>query len=366
MPTKLHTTFTVEPKTLNELLALPVDQLKHVDIARMNLLCASGLPGSDLPGAGGGTSGEDVEALLARLDDWAKLTAEITARSLPDFHRRPHDFQNSEAKFRMLLIISVLQKEFGVHYQTNGLEVNYASAQHPLIVGMMKGEVGGNCASMPVLYVAVGRRLGYPVSLMLGKTHIFARWEDPLTGESFNIEGTNPRLNCHPDEYYRNWPYPITDREIAQGYYLKPLNAREELATFLSIRGHVLFENERYDQALHAFTVAQRLAPHDPLASTNIAAAKAALHDTRDQHQWLAYHRGRTGGRAASIAPPRPLIIDGQSYAGVDPAIARRMAIERRIIEQSQRRMQRQLHNAMPTTHPRPSQVTPPYSQGNQ
>src|SRR5690606_11180657 len=118
--------------------------------------------------------------------------------------------------------------EFGVHYQEDGLNVDYNDARYPTIVGMMRGDAGGNCASMPVLYVAVGRRLGYPVSLVLGKTHIFARWDGtaesgsndrrPAYRTRFNIEGTNPVLSTHPDDYYRNWPYPISDAEVAQGW----------------------------------------------------------------------------------------------------------------------------------------------------
>jgi len=36
-----------QPRSLAELLALPPDQLEKVDIARMNLLCAEGLRGSE-------------------------------------------------------------------------------------------------------------------------------------------------------------------------------------------------------------------------------------------------------------------------------------------------------------------------------
>ena len=52
-------TFT-QPKAIAELLALPPDQLEKVDIARINLLCAEGLPGAeDL----------DVEKCIQTLDE---------------------------------------------------------------------------------------------------------------------------------------------------------------------------------------------------------------------------------------------------------------------------------------------------------
>ncbi len=46
---------------------------------------------------------------------------------------------------------------------------------------------------MPVLYVAIGRRLGYPLELVTTKGHVFACWED--SNDRFNIEGTNEGLN---------------------------------------------------------------------------------------------------------------------------------------------------------------------------
>ena len=64
---------------------------------------------------------------------------------------------------------------------------------------------------MPVLYVAVGRRRGYPLKLVEAPTHLFFRWEDPdgerfNVPEVFNVEGTGHGISFHPDDYYRIWP----------------------------------------------------------------------------------------------------------------------------------------------------------------
>ncbi len=40
---------------------------------------------------------------------------------------------------------------------------------------MIADDNGGTCVSMPVLYTAVARRLGYPVKLVLAKGHAFCR-----------------------------------------------------------------------------------------------------------------------------------------------------------------------------------------------
>jgi hypothetical protein len=251
--------------TLDKLLAMKPEELKDVDIAEMNLLCATGLKGSE---------NLDVAKCMARLDDFAKWTKYYTEQSLPDFYKRPQDFKNSEAKFRVLLLISVLQREYGIHYNDRGeFNCDCSTSKNPFIHGMIDDPNGGTCASMPVMYVAIGRRLGYPLKLVLAKTHVFARWEDAKTGERFNIEGTNPRFDDHPDSYYQNWPAPITEAELKQGWYLKSLAPTDELAVFLQNRAFCLMDNGRFAEAKTAFSLSYRLAPQNPLGPAQIASA---------------------------------------------------------------------------------------------
>lgn len=270
-PTASTSTFTAPTVTrkaasLDELLKMTPEQLADVDIAEMNLLCATGLPGAEKL---------DIGKAFARLDDYAQRVRYWTDQSMWDFRQNPSKFENSEAKFRVLLLISVLQKDFGVHYNDRGeRNCDFSSSKNPFIHGMIDDTNGGTCASMPVMYVAVGRRLGYPMSLVLAKTHIFARWDDGT--ERFNIEGTNPRFDDHPDSYYRKWPYPITDAELKQGWYLKSLTPADELAVFLQNRACCLMDNGRFKEAQLAFTRSYQLAPQNPLGREQIAYAASA------------------------------------------------------------------------------------------
>ena len=244
------------------------EELKDVDIAEMNLLCATGLKGSE---------NLDVAKCLACLDEFAKWTRYYTEQNLPDFHGRPQDFKNSEAEFRVLLLISVLQKEYGVHYNDRGENsCDCSNSKNPFLHGMVDDPNGGTCASMPVMYIAVGRRLGYPLRLVLAKTHVFARWDDEKTGERFNIEGTNPRFDDHPDSYYQNWPYPISEAELKAGWYLKSLAPSDELAVFLQNRAFCLTDNGRFAEAKTVFAQSYRLAPQNPLGPAQIASAAGA------------------------------------------------------------------------------------------
>ena len=55
------------------------------------------------------------------------------------------------------------------------------------------------------LQVPVGRRLGYPLKLVVTKAHVFVRWDDGR--ERFNIETAgNGGTGSYSDEYYRSWP----------------------------------------------------------------------------------------------------------------------------------------------------------------
>ncbi|MEM1211439.1 MAG: hypothetical protein AAGI68_03990 [Planctomycetota bacterium] len=231
------------PQTLNELLDLPSDQLHRVDIARMNLLCASRLPS---------TEGLDIDHALATLDAWAERVAFETERHLYRVNdpRYAETYGGSEAQFRAAMLAQVLQEDLGVKYNmTAEGNFSFADPSVAFIHGMIPPEgkttadtPGGTCASMPVLYVAVGRRLGYPLKLATTDSHIFVRWdgkdhEKPGFRGYFNCETTNGFVRLD-DDYYRTWPYPVTDQQIAVNGFLQSLSPAEEMAQFMAARGH--------------------------------------------------------------------------------------------------------------------------------
>ena len=235
--------YDLEPKTLNELLDVSIDEFDRVDIARMNLLCASRLPS---------TQDFDIEHALAKLDEWAQRVAFETDRHLYRISdpRFAEHYGHSEAQFRAEMLAQVLQEDLGVKYNmTADGNFSFADPSVGFIHGMIPGPgetveqtAGGTCVSMPVLYVAVGRRLGYPLKLSTTDSHVFARWDgeahpNPAWRERFNCETTNG-FSRHGDEYYRSWPKPVTEQEIARHGYLKSLTPAEELALFLATRGH--------------------------------------------------------------------------------------------------------------------------------
>ena len=273
--------------TLEKLLAMTPEQLKDVDIAEMNLLCATGLPGAEKL---------DVAKCMARLDEWAAHIRPETDRHL----YRAHDpqwsahYKNSENWLRAEMLAQVLNQDCGVHYNMARIrEIDFRNSKDLLIHGMIDDPNGGTCASMPVLYTAVGRRLGYPLKLVLTKAHIFVRWDDGK--ERFNIETTsNGGTDTYPDEHYKEWPEKITDAEVKAGRYLISLSPAEELATFLANRGHCLLDNGHPKEAFDAYAAAHHLAPLDPAYSGWMQQAETRLRPP------TYYRQPRPGDRGGS------------------------------------------------------------------
>jgi hypothetical protein len=216
--------------SLSALLALPVADLQPVDVARMNLLCAQGLPGSeDL----------DLNHSLAVLDEMAARVRSETERHFYRFQRSPAEFENSEGFFRMILLAVVLDEDFGVHYapgkrgtaaEARIADGFFADAHDVFLHGLTGPRHSGTCSSLPVLQVAVGRRLGYPLKLVTTKGHLFVRWEDAR--ERFNIEAAGEGVNRFSDDYYRHWPLEVTEEDIrAEGYEARSQGDRKEATT---------------------------------------------------------------------------------------------------------------------------------------
>jgi hypothetical protein len=169
----------------------------------------------------------------------------------------------------MEMLSTVLQQDLGVHYNLERaprpfelLEPNdvfFANSQDVFLHGLTGGKHHGTCSSMPVLVVAVGRRLGYPLKLVTAKNHVFVRWEDGR--ECFNVEATTEGFVSHPDDYYRQWPEPMTTEEQEAEGFLKSLTPAQEFAVFLSVRGFCCETMRRADWAVGSFFQAAKRHP---------------------------------------------------------------------------------------------------------
>ena len=261
------------------------------DIALLNLVTAQGLPGAEAM---------DVGRSLTELEAWAARASAETERHLYRFRQRPADYEDSEGYFRMLMLAVVVCEDFSVRYSpgristpgqslpfrgivvapvsipsspSSSAEISpsagaddahrgdnfFADSRDLFLHGLLGERRTGTCSSMPVLYVALARRLGYPVSLVTTKGHLFARWEG--RGERFNVECTGRGMNRYDDAHYRQWPFVLTDQEIQENAYLRSLTPAGEAAVFLSLRAECLREAGRLEESRQCYAGAAKLAP---------------------------------------------------------------------------------------------------------
>jgi hypothetical protein len=232
------------------------DELGKLDIAAVNLACAAGLPGAEKI---------DVPFCLRALDSWARTVKRWTDAAYQEyFLTNPGEFQNSATFFRIVALVTALQRHCGVKYDPSKIGLGPEAPfdfDEQFIHGVIQGP-GGTCATLPVVYAAVGRRLGYPIRLVATKRHLFCRWDDPQTGERVNMEGAGDGFSVFPDDHYRNWPVPIKDAEEERMFgYLESWSPRQELANFIGHRAFVLKDHHRYREAVETFAAAGELDP---------------------------------------------------------------------------------------------------------
>ena len=171
---------------------------------------------------------------------------------------------HSEAYFRSLCLITVPQRDLGVRYNPAKIPSEARNgAADMFLFGIIQGE-GGTCASLPVAWAAVGRRLGYPIKLVSTMreraAHLFARWDDPK-GERLNLEASGHGLSCPTDEELRRPPYKLTPELERHGRFLLSETPREELSGFVTARAFCWHSLERNDPAIDCFARARRLSP---------------------------------------------------------------------------------------------------------
>lgn len=254
---------SIKLASLQDLLDLPVKELANVDIAEMNLFCATGLPGAEKL---------DIDHALTTLDQWAQRVKFETDRHLYRAHdpRWADHYRHSEAYLRAEFLVQVLYEDLGVRYNLAAKDnFDFDDSRVAFIHGMIPapGQTladtpGGTCASMPVMVAAVGRRLGYPLKLATTQGHVFVRWDGqghsiPAWRERFNMEVTNG-FSSYGDDHYKSWPFELTEAQVKANRYLVSLSPAETFAGFLAARGHCGMDNGQIGFAARCYENAYR------------------------------------------------------------------------------------------------------------
>ena len=254
-----------------ELLALSDDELENVDVVEMNVAVAREIPGlQEL----------DYYKYKAVVDGWA----EQVEASLPEgeavFNKTPEQWKNDIHFFRLGQGAAFLSQVVGIKYieeQKNLKTVRYEDSADLFLHGLIDKKVG-TCGNMPILHVALGRRLGWPVSLSSVRSHTVCRFDD---GKNvYNIEATDTdkggMFSAGTDaEYVERFQLPSIAKEC--GSDLNRMSAREMLGYFITLRARHFADTGRMDLADRDYSLARSLIPNHRrtyMASMEAAVAK--------------------------------------------------------------------------------------------
>ena len=218
----------------------------RLDPAELSFAAAVGLPGF---------VEADVVSSRETLDHWTNLVAANTDHWRPRF--TPADDCRTESQFNMMAMATVLQRDLGVHYDASSRTgpSDARDSRTQLLHGPLSGH-GGTCASLPLLYLTIGRRLGYPLFLVAAKEHLFVRWDDG-NAQPFNVECACVGFGSNPDEHYHRWPLALSAKELSSGFYLTNFTSEQEIAHTIASRAERI--DQRYRAAYAVATLSRRI-----------------------------------------------------------------------------------------------------------
>lgn len=251
-------------RTVAQIIALPDEQLERTDILEMSIAVAREIPGLE---------NLQYPKYKRILDGWT----DDFRRWLPPmeyaFHQAPQTYKNDIHFFRLGMLAQFLDQEIGIAYveeqkraQVQGsrqgrvVEVRYTDPGHLLLHGLIDTK-RGTCGTMPTLHVAMGRRLGWPVSLACVRSHYVCRYDDGNV--VYNIEATDTGRGGFAEggdkEYMEKEG--VSNLAVACGSDLRKLSAREMLGIFIAARARHFADTDRPHLAARDYALAHTLVP---------------------------------------------------------------------------------------------------------
>jgi hypothetical protein len=226
-------------------------ELATYDVAQVHLASAVGLPGSEAI---------DHDRCIEEIDSLTAYVREYTALWMSKEGRDNGGDTPSQARMRCLA--TALWRGAGIRYNPAKVAEDTPWELGDMFIhGALFGP-GGTCATLPIIYTAVGRRLGYPLRLVSAWgpkwEHLFCRWDEP-GGERFNVEVNDTGFSCPEVDHYRRYGQEKWKEEF--GLYLLSKTPRQELSDFLAQRGFTWRAGGNLRSCVDSFAWAVGLCP---------------------------------------------------------------------------------------------------------
>ena len=254
-----------------QLLACSDDELARVDPLVMNLLVAKSIPSlADL----------DIDRYQKMADQWADSIRTRLPRAERVFHKTPGNWKNDVRFLRLAVLCEYVDRDLGIRYREDQRELTAVSYTDPsdLFLNGVMDTRQGTCGNMSMLHVALGWRLGWPVSLACINSHQICRFDDGQV--TYNIEATQTGIGgfkAPPDAYYIE-EYDLTPKAIGSGSDLRAVTPRELLGIFLGFRGRHMRDTNRRTEAERDYLLARHLFPSNRklyIAATEISVRRS-------------------------------------------------------------------------------------------
>jgi regulator of sirC expression with transglutaminase-like and TPR domain len=184
----------------------------------------------------------DIAAYSRRIDQIADKARQL-AQGTPD------------PETRIRILNTVIHQREGFRYDRSPFA---RSRQDYYFLNGILDTKQGICYTIPLLYIAVAQRLGYPLYPVMAPDHIFVRYVDPNFTEQ-NIETTSGG-KYFPDEYYIQ-SFAVSKRGLKSGSYLRTLTYRQFLGYMLA--GSAVIHG-RHGQSFKAIAHLEKAAQLDP------------------------------------------------------------------------------------------------------
>lgn len=166
---------------------------------------------------------------------------------------------------------TVLFKQEGYHYDRDPFA---RSKQDYYFLNGILDTKQGTCYIMPLLYVAVAQRVGYPIYPVAAPDHLFVRYVKPNL-EEFNIEITSGGKHFTDESYIED--FAVSPQGIKSGAYMHTMSYREFFANIIAASAFTHAREGYGYRAMSYYEKAIKLDPHYADAYDNLALGYAKL-----------------------------------------------------------------------------------------
>jgi hypothetical protein len=242
-------------KDYQQLLGYSNSDLGRVDPVIQNLLVAKSISAlAEL----------DISHYQRLADTWADEIRAWLPQAEKTFWKMPEQrWRNDVTFYRLGMVHQYLEQKAKIEYKEDQrlvTKIRYTDPSLLFLNGVMDTR-RGTCANMAVLHLAIGWRMGWPVSLACAKSHCFLRYDDGMV--QHNIEATQSGyggFRAPSDEtLIKEHQLPLI--AISSGSDLRVLKPREMLGVFVGFRARHMRDIGEVYEAEQSFLLARWLYP---------------------------------------------------------------------------------------------------------